>query len=302
MRRILEDLWPVHLPGRISGHVPDHLYHREARPTDAALALQWTGTAGFRVAADDHHFWLDPHLSRHSLRRTAAGPIAPIPARIRREVDRCDAIAVGHSHHDHLIDTPWLAVEHHARVFGSQSTLNACRGAGVAEELLTEIVPGGTYDQGPFTLRPVRSVHSPLLAGRVPLPGRILAPLVGPARFSAYRVGEVFGLHLSAAAGSIYHVGSANLLDAELQGVQADVVLACTVGRQAVRNFTGRLLDALRPKLVIPCHWDRFWQPIDKRTRQIPGNDLQGFIAECTAHDCNPEVRVLPIRGWTKLA
>ena len=140
-----------------------------------------------------------------------------------------------------------------------------------------------------------------MLLGRVPLPGRISAPLRTPARYSAWRVGETFGLHLSCPAGAVYHIGSANLIEAELQGVQSDVVLCCTVGRQAVKDFTRRMIDALRPKIVIPCHWDRFWRPLDAPALQIPGNDLLGFVHECAAHPLAPEVRLLPLRGWTTL-
>ena len=288
--------------GRLTTAVDPALYHREERPDGAHWALQWTGTAGFRVVAGGHHFWFDPHLSRHSPWQTIRGPLLPNAERIAADVDRCDAIAVGHSHHDHSIDTPWLAKRHGARVYGSASTLNICRGAGVDPALLTELVPGQGYDDGPFRLTAYRSLHSPFLLGRVPLPGRIETPLRTPAAVHRYRVGEVYGLHLACDVGAVYHVGSANLVEAELEGVRADVVLACTVGRQAVDDFTPRLLRALRPKLVIPCHWDQFWRPIDAPVRQIPGNDLAGFIDEVKAFSADIEVRVLPIRGWSTLA
>ncbi len=284
-----------------SGAVPESLYHRRDRPENPALAVQWLGTAGFRVVAQGHHFWFDPHLSRHGIGDLLRGPIAPIADRIDAEVDTCHAIAVGHSHYDHVIDTPWIARKHGARVYGSEDTLNCCRGDGVSEAQLIAIEAGGRYEEGPFVLRPVRSEHSPLLAGRVPLPGAIERPLASPARYSAWRVGQTFGLHLSCSAGAVYHIGSANLVEAEMTDVQSDVVLCCTVGRQAVERFTWRMIEALRPKLIIPCHWDRFWRPLDAPALQIPGNDLQGFMDECAEHPLRPEVRVLPLRGWTEL-
>ncbi|MCO4764031.1 MAG: MBL fold metallo-hydrolase [Myxococcales bacterium] len=290
--------------GRLTTRVDESWFSHTSRAEAMAggLALQWLGTAGFRLVSNDHHVWLDPHLSRHSLWQVATQQLAPNAARIDADVDQCHAICVGHSHFDHAIDTPFMAKAHNARVYGSESTLNLCRGHGVGESQLVRLDPGERHTEGPFSIRGVPSQHSTFAFGRVPAPGKILAPLDTPARAEKFRVGDVLGLHLSCDHGSVYHIGSADLIEAELTGVQADVVLCCTVGRYATENFTHRVLDALKPKLVIPCHWDQFWRSMDKSPRQIPGNDLGGFLAEVQSHPSRPEVRVLPQRGWTRLA
>jgi L-ascorbate metabolism protein UlaG (beta-lactamase superfamily) len=289
--------------GRLSTAVDPAWYHREERPQDPRLAVQFLGTAGFRVVSAGQHVWLDPHLSRHSVAELLFGKIAPKPDRIAAEVDIAHAVAVGHSHYDHALDAPEIARLHDATVYGSADTLHWCRGHGVPDRLLHELRgEGETHAIGELTLRAVKSEHSPFLAGRVPFAGRIETTLTGPAPMSAWRVGPVFGLHLSGAAGSVYHVGSAALLEAELAGIQADIVLCCTIGRHATPRFTHRVIDALRPKLVIPCHWDQFWRPLDAPVRQIPTNDLAGFLAEVQSHPNAPEVRVLPLRGWTTFA
>jgi L-ascorbate metabolism protein UlaG (beta-lactamase superfamily) len=263
------------------------------------LAVQWLGTAGFRVLSRGHHVWLDPHLSRHALGELALGKLEPRLDRIRAEVDIAHAVAVGHSHFDHALDAPAVAQLHGARVYGSGDTLNWCRGAGVPEQNLVEMHGRGEiFAEGPFAVRAVLSAHSPFFAGRVPFPGRIEQVLRAPAHCSSWRVGLTFGLHLQCAGVSVYHLGSANLVEAELAGIQADVLLCCTVGRQAVRDFTRRAIRALRPKIVVPCHWDQFWTPIDGPLRQIPSNDLGGFLREVAACPNAPVVRVLPIRGW----
>jgi L-ascorbate metabolism protein UlaG (beta-lactamase superfamily) len=287
---------------RFQTSVPDSLFHREDAPVDARLAVQWLGTAGFRIVAEGHHFWVDPHLSRHGLVEALTATITPKIDRIRRDVDVAHALAFGHSHFDHALDAPAIALARGARVYGSSDTLNYCRGSGVPEPQLVEMRGGETLHEGPFTLRPMLSQHSTIFLGRVPFPGRIEKPLTVPLRAADLKVGLVFGLHFESASGSVYHIGSANLVEAELRGVRADVVLCCTVGRQSTERYTERVIDALRPKLVIPCHWDQFWRPIDDPVRQIPGNDLEGFVREVKAHPSGPEIRVLPLRGWTRIA
>lgn len=289
---------------RLTTTVPESLYHRQDRPPEQTrLALQWLGTAGFRVLSLGHHLWLDPHFSRHSLTELAFGRIAPNESRIAADVDRADAIAVGHSHFDHAMDAPAIAKRFGARVYGASDTLNYCRGAGVASDHLFEIAGDGrVYAEGPFALTGYRSEHSPFLAGKVPFMGRIEQPIATPAPISAWRVGQVLTLHANCPGGSVHHVGSAALVEAELRGVQADVVLACTIGRHATPHFARRLVECLRPKVLIPCHWDQFWRSLDLPVKQIPSNDLQGFINEVNAVPGAPEVRVLPLRGWTTIA
>ena len=285
---------------RLRTSVPDELFHREERPVDARLAVQWVGTAGFRVVADGHHFWLDPYLSRHGLFELASGRIAPKPSLVEATVDVAHAIALGHSHFDHALDAPLIAKLRGARVYGSSDTLNYCRGNDVPEAQLTEIRGGEVLREGPFTVRPVLSRHSTLLFG-VPFPGKIESPLPYPLRVSDLKVGTVFGIHLEAAGLSVYHIGSANLVESEIDGLRADVVLCCTVGRQSTERYTERVIDALRPKIVIPCHWDQFWRPLDAPPLQIPGNDLEGFVREVRNHPLCPEVRVLAPRSWARL-
>jgi L-ascorbate metabolism protein UlaG (beta-lactamase superfamily) len=286
---------------RLRTDVRPEIFHREERPAEARLAVQWVGAAGFRVVADGHHFWIDPYLSRHGLTELVSGRIAPKPALVEETVDVAHAVALGHSHFDHALDAPLIARLRGARVYGSSDTLNYCRGNDVPEAQLLEIRGGERLREGPFTVRPVLSRHSTFLFGRVPFPGRIERPLSYPLRASDLKVGTVFGIHLESSGASVYHIGSANLVESELAGLRADVVLCCTVGRQSTERYTERVIAALRPKIIIPCHWDQFWRPFDSPVLQIPGNDLEGFIREVRSHPLAPEVRVLAPRGWTRL-
>jgi len=305
---VIEDIVPsprsrlARVAGRLSMHVPPSCFHTAGRPADAqATALQWLGTAGFRVQAGGTHLWLDPHLSRHRISQLA-GPIAPNMERIRADVDIAHAVAIGHSHFDHAIDAPAIARLRGAVVYGSSDTLHYCRANGVPEEQLQELRGDGEdFQIGPMQLRAVKSEHSPMVLGKIPLAGRITGPVPLPTRITSLRVGQVFGLHVKTPTLSVYHVGSAALIDAELSGIQADVVLCCTIGRHATPRFTHRIIDALQPRLLVPCHWDQFWRPLGAPPLQIPTNDLMGFLDEVASHPRAPQVRVLPPRGWLSL-
>lgn len=301
-------LLPDKLTHRLTTSLEGIVFHDESRPSDPhALAIQWLGTAGFRLQFQGKHLWFDPHLTRNSLKELALGRIAPNESRVLRYVDAADAVVVGHSHFDHAMDAPVLARHFGAHVYGPEDTLVYCRGLGVPEAQLHALHGDHTTHQvGPFEVGARKSTHSPFALGRVPFPGQIREVFQVPARPSAWRVGQVLIPQVTTDLGhnrrlTFAHVGSAALLEAELHGLQADVVMACTIGRHATPRFTHRLLDALKPKLVLPCHWDQFWLPIDAPVRQIPSNDLAGFLREVATHPTAPEVRVLPMLGWSSL-
>ena len=93
-------------------------------------------------------------------------------------------------------------------------------------------------------------------------------------------MGGAFGLLIRAPGVSIYHNGSADLVDAELEGEQADVLLACLAGRKGTENYVGRLVSALSPKLVVPTHHDAFFAPLERGLHLLPGIDVEGFVSE----------------------
>ena len=69
-------------------------------------------------------------------------------------------------------------------------------------------------------------------------------------------------------------------VDAELEGENADVLIAGLAGRKGTENYVGRLVSALEPKLVVPTHHDAFFAPMERGLHLLPGIDLEGFVSE----------------------
>src|SRR5262249_38065300 len=88
------------------------------------------------------------------------------------------------------------------------------------------------------------------------------------------------GILLDAGGVRVYHNGSADLVDTELAGVRADVVLMGLSGRQVTRNYVDRLMSALEPRVVIPTHHDAFFAPLEEGLRLLPTIDLDGWTNE----------------------
>jgi L-ascorbate metabolism protein UlaG (beta-lactamase superfamily) len=191
------------------------------------------------------------------------------------------------------MDAPLIARATGAKLVGSVTTCAFGRASGLPESQLVEIPAGGAeVTVGDLTVRYVPSLHGRILFGKVPFPGEVRAVEALPARAHDYRMGGAFGLYLRAPDGtSVYHNGSADLVDAEIASLHADVALIGLAGRQATRDYVARLLGALRPRLVVPTHHDAFFAPLDRGVHLLPNVDLDGFVAE--ARRLAPDARLV---------
>ncbi|MFO0666576.1 MAG: MBL fold metallo-hydrolase [Polyangiaceae bacterium] len=258
---------------------------------EGALRVQWLGTASHVVSSAQTTVLIDPFVSRPSFGELLLDRLRPKQSEIDKYIpEKVDLIVCGHSHFDHVLDAPMIAKLRGAKLAGSISTCMWARAEGVPESQLIAISPnGGTFGVGDFEVTFVPSHHGRVAFGRVPFPGEVREVPRVPARFWHYRMGGAFGILLRSRGITVYHNGSADLIDAELEGKKADVLLACLAGRKGTERYLPRLVRALSPSLVVPTHHDAFFAPLSEGQRLLPGIDLEGFISEA--------MRVAPSAG-----
>ncbi len=271
---------------------------RTDAPSEDAVRVRWLGTAGHVVQTATTTVLLDPFLTRPGIRRMIARPLRSTPDAWARWVpEKVDAVCCGHSHYDHLLDAPGIALRTGATLIGSGTTIQFARAEGVPESQLEEVPPEGRVVRiGDVEVRFVPSLHGRIALGRVPFPGEVKQPPRLPARAWHYRMGGAFGVHLTTPFGRLYHNGSADLVDAELEGLKAETLLVGLAGRFATRDYLKRLVEALEPELLVPTHHDAFFGPLEAGLRHLPGIDLSGFVSE--AHVLAPRAAfVAPTYG-----
>jgi L-ascorbate metabolism protein UlaG (beta-lactamase superfamily) len=280
---------------------PLPLLPRELAPRDAnsPVRVRWLGTAGFEISAGGTSILIDPYITRARLADCVLRPLASDLAEIARVTPRADAIIVGHTHFDHALDVPTIAMRTGATVFGSRSAVALCRASRVPETRLVNVErepgqPPFTAEVGPFKLRFAASAHSRFLLGRVPFPGEIQDCDHVPLRTEKYRCGAVFRVEIEVMGRTIVHLGSAELVERVAPPKDVDLLLLCVAGWQSSDHFPERVARALDPRAVLLSHWDNFFTPLDTPVRALPAMAVQKLSDRLTRVARDAKVGAIP--------
>jgi len=267
----------------------------ETTPGDAdCLQITYLGTAGFILKGKGRTVVLDPYVSRSKL-SSLLSPLVPDTALIRATIPEADDVLVGHAHYDHILDAPDLCKQTGARLIGSRATVMVGRAAGVPEAQLRATDGHEDIPSGPWTLRGLPSLHGKVLFGRITFPGDITEPPPWPPRMGDLRHGLVLNWVVDTGGLRIVHIDSADVINAELKGQQADIVCLCAIGRKYRPNYVKDVVALLKPRWIIPCHWDTMMTPLHAEPDLIPTVNLPGFIQEIREAGCEP--LLVPILG-----
>jgi L-ascorbate metabolism protein UlaG (beta-lactamase superfamily) len=270
-----------------------------ATPAAGGVTVRWLGVAGFTLTSGETTIAHDPFLSRPGLLRTFlrlyvpdetvlgrfVGPESPAP-----ELARAQLYLVGHSHYDHLGDVPWLAARTQGRVLGSETTAAIARGYGLAPGETIVAGPGAVIEEGAFAVHVFASAHARVLFGRVPLAGSLGEPPEAPIHAHSFVLGDARGYLVRERASGLRVVllSSAGSDPAALAAIgrefaPVDLLLPAALGREP--DYAAQLVRSLRPRLVVPHHFDDFFTPIDQPQAGAPQDeeDLAAFEAELRA-------------------
>lgn len=267
---------------------------RASSPSAAArspLALTYLGVAGWQIESAGTTILVDPYLSRPKL----DGPIASDPQAVAAHAPkRADLIVIGHSHPDHLLDAPAVALATGAQILGSDSTARVALAAGVPADHVIPVKGGEDYAFDGFSVRVIPSLHSALGGKHV-----MGAPItvVPPVRFEDYEEGGTFDYLVRVGGHEIFVSTTANFIERELVGLHPDVAIIAPGLRHEIHDYTCRLMTLLgKPPVVYATHFDN-WRgpPVD----EPPDADTQAFVEEVRA--CSPATRVVIPRHFERM-
>ena len=228
--------------------------------TGPSIWFRWLGVAGIELRVDDHTLVIDPFLTRPPIWRMWFGRLRPDRELIAKKIPTCDYVLVTHAHWDHLMDVPDVARNTGARVLGSQNSCRLMLTCGVPEDKIRQIKVGDRLTLGEFQVEvfPAEHVRIPC-----PLQGPVASELAPPLRARDYRMDEMYCYRVS--VGRYELVTDPGVTPED--GVAAEVLFVHPYRKE---GYYETLLQRVRPRIVIPYHWDDFFRSLAKPLRPLP--------------------------------
>jgi len=266
-----------------------YLSPSDAPAKDGSIRVTFFGTTMLLFDDGETQFLIDGFITRTSLRqlflkRSVRTDTALVDAALARgKVGKPKVLFVAHSHYDHALDIAYIAQKTNAQIYGSESTLNIGRGGGVPESQMTLLDLKQPTKVGQFTITVLPSKHSPPTRGLNDDLGIVISePLKQPARPGAYTEGGSFDFVIKHGDHIILVKPSANFVEGALDNVRAEVLFlaTATLGKQDQSfkdAFYNQTVGKVRPKLVIPVHWDSFFLPLNDHLEFLESNESDGF-------------------------
>ena len=244
------------------------------------MKVTFFGTTTLLFDDGKDQIFFDAHMTRPSLVKYISGSAEtnrPLVDEMLKahHIDRLRAIFVSHSHHDHVMDAPYIANCTGAQIYGSSSALNVARGRDVPEAQLTEYHANETFEVGGYRIKVIPSLHSKPTILNNDLGQTIDAPLPKDAKLRDYKEGGSYDFYVEAEGKSFMIRPSFNYIEGQMDGYHADVLFLGVAGLQKAdeateRKFFAETVEKLQPKLVIPVHWDNFFSPLDAPAIGMP--------------------------------
>ncbi len=256
----------------------------------ATLSVMWFGAASVLIDDGTNALLFDPFVSRQE--NTPLGILFQAKAKVAHErvarrvkhpgFQRVNAIFVGHSHYDHSVDVARFASLLDVPVFGSPSTKRVVSAGGhlnVKAISNGEVLHENEIGTG-FRVHVLQGKHGAASFFINPLATHVAPDFSVPAPISKYGLGEVHSFVIEHKHGTILHIGSAGVSPGSLDPFvgKIDLVLLALVGRPPTETFLAQVVGKLRPKTLIPIHYDNLFRAADRPMRAVGPAKLKEFF------------------------
>jgi L-ascorbate metabolism protein UlaG (beta-lactamase superfamily) len=192
----------------------------------------------------------------------------------RGRVGQVDAIIPVHSHYDHAMDTPEVAMRTGALVLGSNSTANIARGWGLAEDKIAVVRANRPYQFGDFSVTLIPTNHfefaNPRMREAALADTQITTPLIPPVKALEYKMGGAYSVYIQHPKGTALVQGSAGYIPGALDHIKADVVFLGVGGlpsqsKEYQQAYWQHVVSATKPKQLYPIHWDSLTDELEEQ-------------------------------------
>ena len=245
------------------------------------LKITFFGTTTLLFDDGTDQILFDAHFTRPSLSKYIMGAKVETNTALcdkiigLHHIDRLRAIFISHTHHDHVMDAPYMANRCKAVICGSRSAKNVAIGGGVPEDRTVVFQDGSEYSIGGYRIRILKSLHSKPTILNNNLGEQIEEPLVQPASLRDYKEGGSYDFFVEHGDKKILIRPSFNYIKGQLDGIQTDILFLGVAGlakadETTEKTFFAETVEKTKARLVIPVHWDNFFSSLESPIVDMP--------------------------------
>ncbi|MBU1344571.1 MAG: MBL fold metallo-hydrolase [Proteobacteria bacterium] len=227
------------------------------------MKLKWLGTAGFEFKTEDQVFLFDPYLSRNQ----NADPKQEITP---SDIKKASRIFISHGHFDHISDVPQIALQTNADIYCSSIAAQFLQHHKVDTQQIKPVLTDNKmfnfsgYTAQAFFSRHVKFDKKLVIATLLKINIRLFKYLP---LFRQFPCGRVLSWRFNIEDKIVQCFGSAGSSSAELKKLgdkPIDILLLPLQGHSDICQIGLNYVKSLKPKIVIPHHYDNFFPPISK--------------------------------------
>lgn len=248
-------------------------------PTPGAMTATYFGTTTVLFREGDQSLMVDGFFSRPGgILRLALGPIQPNLKRITKAMtsgqvpERLNAVLVSHTHHDHALDSAWVACNKHAELVGTQSMQSIQKAqlspASPCLDRFRLVETNMAF--GAFEVEAINTEHTPglLLEGTIDT-------IAMPAHFTAFKMDGNYSFLVKSGATRVLVSTGMPMNRFRLKDANASVVFLAIGGLRAhqkerIEDYWNAVVVASKAAVVVPTHWDDFTTELDKHFTVMP--------------------------------
>ncbi|MBS2022617.1 MAG: MBL fold metallo-hydrolase [Deltaproteobacteria bacterium] len=223
------------------------------------LEFTYLGVAGWIISGAGRTVITDPYLTRPA---DVDKPSVSDPAAVAAHTPaKADLVLVGHSHIDHLLDAPAVAIRTGAELIGSRTTTALAKAAGAPADKLITIGGGEDFEFNGLSVLALKSLHS-ALGHKHTQHHELEGPARWPLAMDDFPEGGTYAYLVRLAGHEVLVFDTANFIEREVQGLRPDIAIVAPGLRGEIHDYTCRLLNAIgRPKTVVLTHFDEWKKP-----------------------------------------
>ena len=245
------------------------------------IKLTWLGCAAFIIDLDGTRLMFDPFFYRQENENAS-----PKLKTNKEDIGNIHAIFIIHGYFDHITDAGWFAENKNIPVYGSavakENIINWAEGK-ILEEMAHEFTDKGKNNlhtvkaedivkiNNEITVEVLKSNHirfdAETIMARLKNKDfrkqmKSLIPLKHLTKGDVY----AYCIHFKGKKIVIYGSLYEKFKDILKKFEDCDIFIAPLAGNSAthIAKKMAVMIDLLKPKIVIPTHWDDFWPPVSR--------------------------------------